>query len=600
MRVAVLIATSSSLGADEPAALLLGGDGTLLDRLIAQLEAHGVDRTVVITASRWAEHIEATLGPTTKPVAVAPVDNLGETFSEVAKVVADVDWAVIGYGDVITHNGAIAGLLNDTRITSGLLATGGRKGARGFRARMTRGRATSAESPYHQITKSTTRGLGLLKIDRSDLEELQAALAELEETAQPDAPPAWDEELARKVKVWAGNFMKRHSPTLEAANQFERLDTDQPWLPRPDEIRDEVSDRFKRTVLHRAEVARNDAVAVLTTALVRRNVYLKAAYLRQLYWARPYDQEAAARAVAALARVDEDKVLLNSAVKANDGFFTTFFVSPYSKYIAKWAARMGLTPNQVTVFSLLLGVGAAANFAAGTRPGLIVGAILLQLAFTFDCVDGQLARYTRDFSNLGAWLDSVFDRAKEYVVFAGLAIGGFRAGLGHEIWVLAAAALTVQTVRHLLDFSYAASKHEEIATLDYPDISMPWDNISRIPDAELPTDGEDDIDTQAQGSDDEEAGETEDAPETVHSAGLVRRFIKRLGKLGVKLSRRFERRRWMKWAKRMVVFPIGERFATISLVAAIWNPRVVFIVLLVWGGFATLYALAGRVLRSVA
>ena len=34
---------------------------------------------------------------------------------------------------------------------------------------------------------------------------------------------------------------------------------------------------------------------------------------------------------------DEDRVLLDSAVKGSDGFFTTFFVSPYSKYIARWA-----------------------------------------------------------------------------------------------------------------------------------------------------------------------------------------------------------------------------------------------------------------------
>ena len=50
---------------------------------------------------------------------------------------------------------------------------------------------------------------------------------------------------------------------------------------------------------------------------------------------------------------------------------------------------------------------------------MVAGAVLLQLAFTFDCVDGQLARYTRQFSKLGAWLDSIFDRTKEYVVFAG-------------------------------------------------------------------------------------------------------------------------------------------------------------------------------------
>ena len=73
--------------------------------------------------------------------------------------------------------------------------------------------------------------------------------------------------------------------------------------------------------------------------------------------------------------------------------------------------------------SWLIGIGAAVAFAFGTRPGLIAGAVLLQIAFTFDCVDGQLARYTHTFTRLGAWLDSVFDRGKEYVVFAGLAIG---------------------------------------------------------------------------------------------------------------------------------------------------------------------------------
>ena len=43
---------------------------------------------------------------------------------------------------------------------------------------------------------------------------------------------------------------------------------------------------------------------------------------------------------------------LDTAVKSVDGFFTTFFVSPYSKYIARWAARRGITPNPVTITSL--------------------------------------------------------------------------------------------------------------------------------------------------------------------------------------------------------------------------------------------------------
>src|SRR4051812_48702322 len=97
----------------------------------------------------------------------------------------------------------------------------------------------------------------------------------------------------------------------------------------------------------------------------------------------------------------EDDARLRAAVKANDGFFTTFFVSSYSPHVVRWAARAGLTPNQVTVFSMFLGVLAAAGFATGERFGLIAGAVLLQAAFLFDCVDGQLARYTQRFSALG-------------------------------------------------------------------------------------------------------------------------------------------------------------------------------------------------------
>jgi hypothetical protein len=55
-----------------------------------------------------------------------------------------------------------------------------------------------------------------------------------------------------------------------------------------------------------------------------------------------------------------------------------------------------------------------------------------------------------------------------------------------------------------------------------------------------------------------------------------------------------------RWLKRMAAFPIGERFAAISLTAALFDARVTFIVLLTWGGFAVLYTLSGRVLRSIA
>ena len=136
-------------------------------------------------------------------------------------------------------------------------------------------------------------------------------------------------------------------------------------------------------------------------------------------------------------------------VKRTDGFFTTFFVSPLSVHVARACARAGIRPNPVTVFSMALGIAAAVAFATGERAGYVAGAVIAYFAFFFDCVDGQLARLTQTFSVLGAWLDAMFDRAKEYVVYAGLAIG---AGTETD-WVLACAAIALQTTRHAIDYS---------------------------------------------------------------------------------------------------------------------------------------------------
>ena len=224
-----------------------------------------------------------------------------------------------------------------------------------------------------------------------------------------------------------------------------------------------------------------------------------------------------------MSNVDEERIRLDAAVKSVDGFFTTFFVSPYSRYIARWAARRRLTPNQVTIASLFVGILSAAAFATGERWGLIAGAVLLQVAFTLECVDGQLARYTRNFSKFGGWLDSTFDRAKEWIVYAGLAIGGT------DVWVLAGAALTLQTFRHMVDFCWQARRGEAAAELGG------WDANPGV---------------------------------------LV-------------------------WIKRIIAFPIGERFATISITAAIWSAHTTFIVLLAWGGLAAVYGTTGRILRSL-
>ena len=308
-----------------------------------------------------------------------------------------------------------------------------------------------------------------------------------------------------------------------------------------------------------------DVVSTLTAGLINSGSAMAAAPVRKLFYAPLSSQSSVDDALSAMAAIDEDTALLDAAVKEQDGFFTTFFVSPYSRYIARWAARRHLTPNQVTTVSMAIGIAAAAAFAEGSRAGLIAGAVLLQIAFVADCVDGQLARYTRQFSAVGAWLDSVFDRSKEYVVFAGLALGAVRTGGDDSMWLLAGAALALQTVRHTVDFGFAAARSSITST----PAAQP------VPDAD--------------------ATEPDVAEERAGAGGAGAR----LGRMGIAASASFERRPAMKWLKRIVVLPIGERFALISLTAALGGPRTTFVALLVWGGLAMLYTASGRVLRTM-
>jgi phosphatidylglycerophosphate synthase len=113
--------------------------------------------------------------------------------------------------------------------------------------------------------------------------------------------------------------------------------------------------------------------------------------------------------------------------------------------IALWMGRLGLTPDALT----LIGFGITALGAASLALQLwLVGGLLLIFGGVFDMFDGTLARATGTVSQLGAFMDSVFDRAGEAIVYLGIVWGAVLAGhssseiglLGSDIVVILAAA----------------------------------------------------------------------------------------------------------------------------------------------------------------
>ena len=296
----------------------------------------------------------------------------------------------------------------------------------------------------------------------------------------------------------------------------------------------------------------HDVVELVAAALVRGEVAVKAVDLVDVPWFRSPDDTEAAHA--ATREISDDRIARLQANRVDDGFYSTFVVRRLSKPLTRVALRLGLSPNTVTVMSFIIGLAAAAAFAVGERWGLVLGAVLLQLSLIVDCVDGEVARATRRFTAVGAWLDASTDRVKEFLAYAGLAYGASRFGIG--LWWIAVVLVVVQTTRHMTDYDFS--------------------RIQRMREAHVPRISLCQRDDGAAGS----AGGWS-------VAGAM------------EFSTRINRRDAVRWAKRALHMPIGERWLVISVLAAVLGAAWALGGLLVLGLVAFTYVIAGRTLRSL-
>ena len=83
------------------------------------------------------------------------------------------------------------------------------------------------------------------------------------------------------------------------------------------------------------------------------------------------------------------------------------FYRPIGYAWAKLAAKIGVTPNAITIASIFLGIGAGIAFYFNEMWINVIGMLLLVWANSFDSADGQLARMTGQYSRLGRILDGM-------------------------------------------------------------------------------------------------------------------------------------------------------------------------------------------------
>ncbi len=100
-----------------------------------------------------------------------------------------------------------------------------------------------------------------------------------------------------------------------------------------------------------------------------------------------------------------------------------YFNAHFSLPISSMLIRLPVTPNQVTLFGLVIGAGAGWLFSRGDYVSGLVGGILLAFTAIWDCCDGDVARIKFMESDFGETLDTACDNIINVFIFLGIAFG---------------------------------------------------------------------------------------------------------------------------------------------------------------------------------
>lgn len=116
---------------------------------------------------------------------------------------------------------------------------------------------------------------------------------------------------------------------------------------------------------------------------------------------------------------DRSTAATSDGAKRQDAWWTVLTCDPIAVPASRWLVPVRLiTPNGITIISIILGFVSSYLFATGH---LVFGALVSQVSFVLDCMDGKLARLRRTSSKIGRWLDALGDRLTVTSRLGGLA-----------------------------------------------------------------------------------------------------------------------------------------------------------------------------------
>lgn len=124
--------------------------------------------------------------------------------------------------------------------------------------------------------------------------------------------------------------------------------------------------------------------------------------------------------------VEAERKLMNGVRKASDGPVSRYINRPISTALSRVVVNTPVTPNQISVSTLVISVISAGFAVQGGYVGFLIAGLLFQIASIVDGTDGEVAKLTFQSSQRGEWIDTVCDNVSYLAFLLGLIVGVYR------------------------------------------------------------------------------------------------------------------------------------------------------------------------------
>ena len=155
----------------------------------------------------------------------------------------------------------------------------------------------------------------------------------------------------------------------------------------------------------------------------------------------------------------------------------------FSSSLTPFLLKIFITPNQITLLSLIFGLLSAICFSLGEYNAGVIGALFLIVSYTLDNCDGEVARIKNMSSDFGAKFDDMADWIVDASFFIALGYGTSQSN-SEIFWLwLGIIAASGAFIDYIIDLRYhaknkkkkdAATREEQAIQYKQPNNKLDW------------------------------------------------------------------------------------------------------------------------------